>query len=143
MKAGNARHCYGKGLKINPDIVLNNIHMKAKILLLLGLAVTTFSSCVREEVYVYNEIPDADVVYDFWSGPAGTLIEGEVFNDGTTYLYAVELEVYMFDRYGDLIEKDWYWVNTYSYPGESSFFTLDLGVPHVSNVDIRPVSFDY
>ena len=116
--------------------------MKNTFLLITGLALFGLSSCVREEVYVYNEVKDVDVFYEHFTGPGGTSIEGSMINDGTTYLYSVELEVRMYDRYGGLIEKDWFWVDTYTYPGEESFFTIDTRIPFVSSVEVFPTNFD-
>lgn len=116
--------------------------MKNTLLLLLGIALVTFSSCAREEIYVYDEIRDVDVFYEYWSGPQGTTIEGSMINDGTAYLYAVELEIRMYDRYGGLIESDWFWIDALTYPGEESFFSINLNTPYVSTVEVFPVSFD-
>ncbi len=116
--------------------------MKKTFLLIIGLSLITLSSCVREEVYIYQDRPDADVIYEYWTGPSGTLIEGEIFNDGNTYLNSVELQVRLYDNRSHLIESEYYWINVYSYPGESSFFTLDLWEPYVSDVEIRVTGFD-
>lgn len=116
--------------------------MKNTLLLLFGISLFTLSSCVREEVYVYDEVRDVDVFYEHWSGPQGTTIEGSMINDGTTYLYAVELEIRMYDRYGDLIERDYFWIDALTYPGEESFFSINLLTPYVSSVEVFPVNFD-
>lgn len=116
--------------------------MKNTLLLLFGLSVLAFSGCVREEVYVYDEIQDVDVFFEYWSGSNGTTIEGSMINDGTTYLYSVELEVRLYDRYGDLIDRDWFWVDSYTYPGEESFFSINTGVRYVSTVEVIPTNYD-
>lgn len=116
--------------------------MKKTWMIILGLGLLVMSSCVKEEVYVYRELPQADVLFEFWSGPSGTWVEGEIYNDGNTYINAVELEVRLYDHRGFVIETDWYWINTYSYPGEASGFTLDLWEPYVYDVSVRVTGFD-
>ena len=53
----------------------------------------------------YRAQANADVVYTYWTGPSGTIIEGDIYNDGETYLEAVEIRVKLYDLNGDLIDK--------------------------------------
>ena len=101
------------------------------------------SSCVREEIHVRDTAPYASVYYDYWTGPDGTVIDGDIYNDGHRYIDAVQLEVRLFDRRGGVFATDYYWVNTYSYPGEASYFTIDIPDPYVADVDVQIVRYDY
>ena len=114
--------------------------MKPAILYTLLIGIVALTGCAREET-PYIGYPGADVSYTYWTGPSGTIIEGEVFNDGETYLEAVELEVELLDHKGRLLERDWFWVNTYSYPGEQSLFTFDLSMPYVDQVVVNVTDF--
>ncbi|MFY0644391.1 MAG: hypothetical protein JXR19_07975 [Bacteroidia bacterium] len=115
--------------------------MKQQLLLFLLLGIAGLSGCSKEEFH-YHGYPDADVIFTYWTGPSGTIIEGEVYNDGETYLEAVELKVSLFDHHGDLINEDWYWINTFSYPGEETYFTFDLSIPYVDDVRVKVTDFD-
>lgn len=114
--------------------------MKAKGLLILSLLALVLSSCTREVVHQHR-YSSADLYFDYWSGPSGTIIEGDIFNDGERYIGSVELEVRLFDD-GSLISRDYFWIDSYTYPGEDSYFTLNLDEPYIDDVSVRIISYD-
>ncbi len=105
-------------------------------ILALGLMSTAFQSCVYEEPVVVVATPDADVFFDFWAGPRSVEIDGEIFNDGSTFIRAVELEVRLFDDFGRLITTDFIVVDVFLDPRETGFFSLDFNRRYVFDVDI-------
>ncbi len=109
--------------------------MIRKMTLMLSLAVLILSGCGREEV-PYYPITDADVFYEYWSDRWGTSIDGEIVNDGETFIEAVQLEVRMYDIDGYLIDYEFVWVDTYMSPGESVSFFFDFSEPWVYDVDV-------
>ena len=113
-----------------------------KIVLYLSLAIATLSGCVQEQVVPYNPITDADVFYEYYSDAYGTIIEGEIINDGETYIDAVQLEVRMYDRYGYVIDYDYLWVDAFFYPGEAVDFYFDLPERYVHTVEVFIHEFD-
>lgn len=95
-------------------------------------------SCVYEEtVVVAPAQPDADVFYDFWAGPRFVEIDGEIFNDGNTFITSVQLEVVTYDDMGFVITRDLMMVDVFLNPREVTGFTLDLPVRYVFDVDVR------
>ena len=113
-----------------------------KIVLYFILATVALSGCMREEVVPYTPITDADIFYEYYSDRYGTIIEGEIINDGETYIEAVQLEVRMFDRYGYLINFDYIWVDAFFYPGEAVDFYFDLPERYVHSVEVYIHAFD-
>lgn len=107
------------------------------ILLALSFAFL-FQSCVYEEtVVVAPAQPDADVFYDFWAGPRFVEVDGEIFNDGNTFITAVQLEVVTFDDLGYVISRDLLTVDVFLNPREVGGFTIELPVRYVFDVDVR------
>ena len=114
--------------------------MKAKSILFLSLAVLFFSGCARETIH-YHGYSSADLVFDYWSGPSGTIIEGEIYNDGDNYIGSVELEVKLYDH-GSLVKRDRFWIDTYIDPNDFSYFTLDLAEEFIDDVAIRILTYN-
>jgi len=85
--------------------------MKKKWILMMGMAVLFLSSCVRETVVINDPlITDADLYYEYTADSWGTWIEGELYNDGETYIDAVQLEVRLYDRRGYIIDYEYIWI---------------------------------
>lgn len=95
-----------------------------------------FAACNPDRVHYVEPYTFADVYYDYWTGPSGTLVEGEVYNEGNTFIREVELEVRFYNRFGRIIYKDWIWVNSLTYPSEISYFHLDIAEPYIHDMDI-------
>jgi hypothetical protein len=109
--------------------------MIKKLTLILGLAAVLFTGCAREED-PYIHITDADVFYDYYSDRYGTSIDGEIINDGETYIEAVQLEIRLYDIDGYLIDFEYVWIDTYFSPGESIPFFFEFSEPWVYDVDV-------
>ncbi|PCJ66283.1 MAG: hypothetical protein COA58_05770 [Bacteroidetes bacterium] len=117
--------------------------MKKKWIALIGMALIFMTSCVKETIYVEDTlITDADVFYEYTADNFGTIIEGDIFNDGETYINAVQLEVRLYDRRGILIDNEYLWVDTYFNPGGQVSFYFDLPYSNVYDVDIRINRYD-
>jgi len=105
-------------------------------ILVLGLMSTAFQSCVYEEPIIVVSTPDADVFFDFWAGPRNVEIDGEIINDGNTFIRSVELEIRLFDDFGRLISSDLITVDVFLDPRESSFFSFDFRERYVFDVEV-------
>lgn len=114
--------------------------MRRRILLfalIIGLGFG-LSSCVYEEpVIVQVAVADADVSWEYWAGPRFVEIDGEIFNDGNTFLRTVELEFIMYDEFGRVIDVEFVLFDVFLDPGEADFFAVDFRVPYVFDVDVR------
>ena len=117
--------------------------MKQKWILGLGAVLLLFSSCIRETV-VINEplITDADVYFEYTADSWGTIVEGEIYNDGETYINAVQLEIRLYDRRGVIIDYEYVWVDTYFNPGESVGYYVELPQRGVWDVDVLISRYD-
>lgn len=106
------------------------------IVLALGMSFL-FSSCVYEEtVVVAPARPDVDLYYDFWAGPRHVEIDGELFNDGNTFVRSVQLEVRLYDEFGRVISIDWIMVDAFLNPGEVQLFSFNISERYVFDVDV-------
>ena len=111
--------------------------MKQKWVLTLGTILLLFSGCVRETVVVnVSPVTDADVYYEYQADAWGTVVQGELFNDGETYIDAIQLEIRLYDRRGFVIDYEYVWVETYFNPGQSVGFFVDLPHRGVWDVDV-------
>ena len=111
--------------------------MKQKWVLTLGTILLLFSGCVRETVVVnVPPVTDADVYYEYQADAWGTVVQGELFNDGETYIDAIQLEIRLYDRRGFVIDYEYVWVETYFNPGQSVGFYVDLPHRGVWDVDV-------
>ena len=106
-----------------------------KWMMIFGLGLLALSGCGREEV-PYYPITDADVYFDYWSDRYGTDVEGELYNDGETYIDAVQLEMRTYDRHGFIIDYEYFWIDTYFYPGDMVSFSLRSPITYAANVEI-------
>ncbi|MCB9245180.1 MAG: hypothetical protein H6606_02015 [Flavobacteriales bacterium] len=105
-------------------------------ILTLGMSLF-FSSCVYEETVVVAPVrPDVDLYYDFWAGPRHVEIDGELFNDGNTFVRAVQLEVRLYDEFARMISTDWITVDVFINPGEVQRFSFNIPERYVFDVDI-------
>ncbi len=111
--------------------------MKQKWVLTLGTVLLLFSSCVRETIVINDPlITDADIYYEYTADAWGTIVQGEVYNDGETFIDAVQLEIRLYDRRGVIIDYEYLWVDTYFNPGQSVGFYVDLPYRGVWDVDV-------
>jgi len=99
--------------------------------MLLGIG-----SCV-DEVIIVESVPAASVSWDFWAGARNVEIDGEIFNDGNTFISEVELEVRMFDEYGYLISTAFQSFAVNLEVGRVRNFVMDIREDYVYNIDIR------
>ena len=117
-------------------LLYNLIHTDMKKwMMIFGLGLLALSGCGREEV-PYYPITDADVYFDYWSDRYGTDVEGELYNDGETYIDAVQLEMRTYDRHGFIIDYEYFWIDTYFYPGDMVSFSLRSPITYAANVEI-------
>ena len=111
--------------------------MKNKWIALLAFGLLFSVGCVKETVYLAATlITDADVYYEFIADNIGTEVSGEIYNDGETYINAVQLEIRLYDRRGIIIDYEYLWVDTYFDPGQSVRFYVDLSHRGVWDVDV-------
>jgi len=119
------------------NCIKNKTNMKNKWIALLAFGLLFSVGCVKETVYLAAPlITDADVYYEFIADNIGTEVSGEIYNDGETYINAVQLEIRLYDRRGIIIEYDYLWVDTYFDPGQSVRFYVDLPHRGVWDVDV-------
>jgi hypothetical protein len=112
----------------------------ALLFLLAGAMTASLNSCVYEEtVVVHSAIPQADVFFDFWAGARNVELDGEIFNDGQTFIKAVELEISFFDEFGVLMGRDFVTIDVFIHPRQSSTFALDFSRRYVFDIDVRIV----
>lgn len=117
--------------------------MMKKWILLLGMGVLLFSGCVQETIVVSDRlITDADLYYEYVADSWGTSVEGELFNDGETYIDAIQLEVRLYDRRGIIIDYEYVWVDTYFHPGGAVGFYFEFPQRGVFDVDVRIHRYD-
>lgn len=110
---------------------------KQKWIWMIGIAVLFLTSCVRETVVINDPlITDADVYFEYIADDWGTIVEGELYNDGETYIEAVQLEIRLYDRRGYIIDYEYIWVDTYFHPGRTAPFYLDLPQRGVYDVQV-------
>ena len=114
-----------------------------KWILIMGLGVLMFSGCVRETIVINDPlITDADLYYEYTADNWGTIVEGEVINDGETYINAVQLEVRLYNRRGVIIDYEYVWVDTYFYPGGRVGFYFDFPQTGVYDVEVLINRYD-
>lgn len=104
------------------------------------LVLSVFSlltGCVQETVIITDPfITDADLYYEYYSSNWGTSVEGELLNDGETFIDAVQVELRFYDRRGVIVDYEYAWIDTYFHPGESVGFYLDYPYRGVSQVEV-------
>jgi len=63
-------------------------------------------------------------------------VDGEIFNDGSTFIESVELEIVMYDEFGYYLNSVFqtFWVEME--PQRSFLFSTDLREPAVYDVDV-------
>ena len=106
-----------------------------KWMMIFGFGFLFLSGCVKEEI-LYYPITNAAVQFDYWSDRYGTDIEGEIYNDGETYIDAVQLEVRTYDNRGFIIDYEYFWIDTYFYPGDIINFSIGSPITYAANVEI-------
>jgi hypothetical protein len=81
-------------------------------------------------------IPKASVTFDFWAGARNVEVDGEIFNDGRTFIESVELEILLYDEFDHYINSTFqtFWVNLE--PQQSFLFATDLRESDVYTVEV-------
>ena len=111
--------------------------MKSKLMILLGLGLILVTGCVRETVIINDPLTtDADLYYEYTADAFGTIVQGGLYNDGETYIEAVELDVRMYDRRGYNVDNELVWVDTYFNPGGSVGFYFDFPQRGIYDVEV-------
>lgn len=102
---------------------------------LLTLVVFGLNSCA-DDVVIIHDTPQASVSFDFWAGARNVEVDGEIFNDGNTFIESVELEIILYDEYGRYINSAFqtFWVDMG--PLESFLFSTDLRESQVYDVEV-------
>jgi hypothetical protein len=103
---------------------------------LLFVFIGGLSSCV-DDVIVVDSNPHASVSWDFWAGARNVEVDGEIFNEGNSFIQVVELEIEMFDDYGDYISTVYKEFVVNLDQGRSTTFAIDVRERHVFTVDVR------
>lgn len=116
--------------------------MMKKLILAMSV-VFLLTGCVQETIVITDPlITDADLYYEYYSDNWGTTVEGELFNDGETFIDAVQIELRFYDRRGLIIDYEYAWIDTYFAPGESVGFFLDYPYRGVSQVEVFITRYD-
>ena len=114
-----------------------------KWIAILGMVLLATTGCVKETVVVRSPlIVDADLYFEYVADNWGTTIEGELINDGETFIDAVQLEVRFYDRNGYIIDYQYVWVDTYFNPGEVVGFYFDFAQRGVYDVEVLINQYD-
>lgn len=100
------------------------------------LIILGFNGCADEVIIVHDDPPRASVVFDFWAGARNVEVDGEIFNDGRSYIESVEVEILMYDEFGQYISSVFqtFFVDM---PSQSSYvFATDIRQSYVYDVDV-------
>ena len=109
----------------------------------MSLGLFLMTGCVKETIVINDPlITDADLYYEYIADSWGTEVEGELYNDGETYIEAVQLEVRFYDRRGNILDYEFVWVDTYFHPGGSVGFYFDFPNTGVYDVDVLINRYD-
>jgi hypothetical protein len=104
------------------------------------LILIAFNGCYYDEVVIVNEGPPrASVTYDFWAGARNVEIDGELFNDGNVFINEAEIEVLLFDIYGEFISSYFYTFHVDLRSRDFTPFEIDISQRGVFDVDVRIV----
>ncbi len=111
---------------------MRQVLLPIAILLVITLGLNSCS----DDIVINNGIPTASVSYDFWAGARNVEVDGEIFNDGSTFIESVELEIVMYDEFGYYLNSVFqtFWVEME--PQRSFLFSTDLREPAVYDVDV-------
>ena len=90
-----------------------------------------------ETIIINNGIPEASVEWDFWAGARSVEVDGEIYNDGNTYIESVELEVLMYDERGHYITSIFQTFGVGMSRYDSFIFSLDIREREVYDVEVR------
>ena len=116
---------------------------KQKWTWMIGIVALCLSSCVKETIVINDPlITDADVYFEYTADNWGTVIEGDIYNDGETFIEAVQLEISLYDRRGRNIAREYVWVDTYFNPGGAAGFYVELPYRGVYDLDVAINRYD-
>lgn len=93
------------------------------------------NGCVQE-VIIVEPTPLASVTWDYWAGARNVEVDGEIFNDGNTFIRAVELEFRMYDEYGYYINSVFHEFIVNLDPQRISTYSMDISARYVYSVDV-------
>lgn len=100
----------------------------------------TFNGC-SDEVPVQSGDPQASVVFDFWAGARNVEVDGEIFNDGNTHINQIEIEIALYDEFGQYIKSAYQSFSVDLRPRDSFIFSTDLREFDIYDVDVFIASF--
>ena len=95
----------------------------------------TFNGC-SETIIIDNGIPVASVQYDFWAGARNVEVDGDIFNDGSTFINAVEIEIALFDEFGHYISSVFQTFQVNLHPRDIFGFSTDIRERNVFDVEV-------
>ncbi len=100
----------------------------------------TFNGC-SDDVIVDAANPRASVIFDFWAGSRTVEVDGEIFNDGNTFIEQVEIEIALYDEFGQYIKSVYQGFRVDLRPQDSFIFSTDLREFDVYDVDVLISTF--
>jgi hypothetical protein len=100
----------------------------------------TFNGC-SDEVPVQGGSPLASVVFDFWAGARTVEVDGEIFNDGSTHINQVEIEIALYDEFGQYINSTYQSFSVDLRPRDSFVFSTDIRENAVYDVEVLISTF--
>ncbi len=108
--------------------------------LLAVISVFGLNGCT-DDVIINADNPRASLVYDFWAGSRSVEVDGEIFNDGNTRISEVEIEIMLFDEFGQYITSVFQTFPVNLRPYDSFIFATDFRARNVFDVEVEIVSF--
>ena len=104
------------------------------------LILFTFNGC-SDDIEVQGNNPRASVVYDFWAGARNVEVDGEIFNDGNTFIEYVEVEIAMYDEFGQYTKSVFQSFSVDLRPQDSFIFSTDFRAFDVYDVEVTISTF--
>ncbi|MCB9262425.1 MAG: hypothetical protein H6607_08635 [Flavobacteriales bacterium] len=104
--------------------------------IIASLSILSLNGCVEDDFYVYDP-PQAVVQYDFWAGARTVEVDGDIINDGNTFISSAEIEIMLYDEYGYYISSVFQTFNVNLYPRDRFSFSTDIQERGVYDVDVR------
>jgi hypothetical protein len=105
------------------------------------LTMLLLSNGCSDETEIQGNDPRASVAFDFWAGARNVEVDGEIFNDGNTYIEHIEIEILLYDEVGQYINSAYQSFAVDLRPQDSFIFTSDLHEYEIYDVDVLITTF--
>ena len=110
-------------------------------IILLASSSFLFNSCVDDRPFIEPH-PAASVSFDFWAGARNIEVDGEIINEGNTFIHRVELEVQLFDEFNRYVRSVFLMQVVNLDPNQFVPFALDVRERDIYDVDVFVVSIE-